>query len=189
MKSAFPATKPVEINILDDIYGSLIPLLNKIKIVQKYKAAKTLARENAKIQSRIRTLLGLAGAVGAFSLVCCAGATAFVLGNKVEDSVSRGNWTERTSPDLPDGEAASKELQAAQAPAIFVITCGEYNGDPQSVSSASFIFNKGGYPESVPNDTSLSLFKGFEEVIPHPLTVCKNAEVGSTWQIPLKATR
>ncbi len=132
-------------------------------------------------------------AAGVIALAGVGSKLAFDLGNNQTDTTKTpetppsefGNWSQRHFVGLPDGEAAAKELQSAHAKAIFVITCGQRGDDPKSIVATSYIAYPDDAPIPVQGDTTVSHFEGYEEVLPHPLKVCRNADAGTTWSYPL----
>lgn len=157
-------------------------LKDSLKIIRK-------SRQNDG-QKTIQRILSGFGFFGTIATVLASSAVMIksCSDNEAEERANHvdfGKWTQRRTLGTPDGEAATKELQANNTDAIFVITCGERNGDTKSISHEQFIYYQGEYPEPFPNDTSHSKFIGFEEIQPHPLIICRHSNTGSTWQYSL----
>lgn len=180
---AFDNTTDYDAFLEEDFESSLVEALKGIE--KKY-------RQNVNTQRKVSA----AGVALAFTGLMVTGATGVILKDCNDRSIEAaknhldlGDWTQRHNVVIPDGEAAGKELKDAGTNAIFIISCGQRGEDPLSVSSAHFVFYSGDLPQAVSGDTTMSHFEGFEEITPHPLTICKHSDLGTIWQYPMKTIR
>lgn len=177
---AFDNTTDYDAFLEEDFESSLIEAIEGIE--KKYK--QNISTQNKVSAARVAVVL---------TGLIMTGATGMILKDCNDDSVEAaknhvdfGDWTQRHTLILPDGEDAEKELKTAGANAIFIVSCGQHGEDPQSISSANFIFYSEDLPQAVSGDTTLSHFDGFEEITPHPLTICKHSDPNTIWQYPMQ---
>lgn len=110
--------------------------------------------------------------------------------NKNED-FDTGKWTKRDEPLNPAD--TTRELTAANTSAIFEIECkdGEMQIPPNMIYSGenmpelSLVIKDG----QAVRDSSYSHFDNFEEIMPHPVTLCRKTDGNGVWTYPMTASR
>lgn len=199
-------SKPVDVWLFDYQYGDIGPILDRIKIIQKYRAAKGITRKtpeqirqegemlieqantSKKIFKKLAWLVVPAGAIGPCVALCTK--LPEIVKEHLPTStveIDKGNWTSRPAP-VDESTDEVKELTAANASAIFVIECkdGEMQTPPHMIYSGenmpelSLVVKDG----QAIRDPSYSHFNNYEEIMPHPVTLCKQEKEG-LWQYPL----